>query len=344
MLALGVFSSCTRKPADPFCTYEPLPQSVDAASGEGAIQVLASTDEYFFVFDGAGKQVKYGSTNRALALKAGQFDVKLNKSPHSVTIQSKTLAKCSTGTLLVSGTTDEYYYVFDAAKTQLAYNKLGKPLAFFAGNYTVNVNKTSASANLSPSVTTDVKTGVVIVQGTTDEYYYVFDGVGTQLAYNHLSKPLSLLPGNVTVKVNGTSAPVSVAPVGLAEVKTGALLVQGTTDEYYYVFDTIGNQLAYSKLSHPLSFIGGAYSVKLNGAPMPVTVEAGRTNEYPTGSVTVKKSGDDYYYVLDSNGTQLGYTKVNQPLSFPAGKYSVKIGTDIRPVTIAAGQATITNW
>ena len=296
------------------------------------------------MFDGTGKQLKYGSTNRALALKPGQFDVKVNKSSHSVTIQSKMLTKCSTGMLLVSGTTDEYYYVFDAAKTQMAYHKLGKPLAFFAGNYTVNVNKTSASANLSPSATTDVKTGVLMVQGTTDEYYYVFDGVGTQLAYNKLSKPLSLLPGSVTVKVNGTSAPVSVAPAGLAEVKTGALLVQGTTDEYYYVFDAIGNQLAYNKLSHPLSFVGGTYSVKVTGAPMPATVEAGRTNEYQTGSLTVKKSGDEYYYVLDTNGTQLGYNKVNQPLSFPAGKYSVKVGTDVRPATVTAGQATITNW
>ena len=102
--------------------------------------------------------------------------------------------------------------------------------------------------------------------------------------------------------------------------------------------------MTYNKLGRPLSFLGGAYTAKVNGAPMPVTVEAGKTNEYPTGALTVKRSGDEYYYVLDANGTQLAYNKVNQPLSFPAGKYSVKIGKDVRPVTITAGQATAMNW
>ena len=77
---------------------------------------------------------------------------------------------------------------------------------------------------------------------------------------------------------------------------------------------------------------------------MPVTVEAGRNNEYPTGTVTVKRSGDDYYYVVDGNGTELGYNKLNQPLSFPAGQYSVRVGKDLRPITITAGQATVVNW
>jgi hypothetical protein len=58
----------------------------------------------------------------------------------------------------------------------------------------------------------------------------------------------------------------------------------------------------------------------------------------------VKAGGDEYYYVMDTNGTQLGYTKVNQPLSFPAGTYSVKLANDTRPATVTAGQATVVNW
>ena len=205
---------------------------MDAPAGSGAIEILASTDEYFYVFDGAGKQIKYGSTNRAVDLKPGQYNVNVNKSSHTVTVEAKMLAKCTAGTLLVSGNTDEYYYVFDNAKTQMAYQKLGRPLAFFGGTYTVNVNKTSAPATVNPDGTTELKTGTLNAQGTTDEYYYVFDGAGNQLAYNKLSRALSFLPGNLTVKVNGTTGPVTIAAGTLAEVKTGVLLVQGTTDEY----------------------------------------------------------------------------------------------------------------
>jgi hypothetical protein len=345
LAAFWICSSCTKKPpADAFCTYEPLPQTTDAAAGQGAIQILAPTDEYFYVFDAAGKQLSYGSMNRALAIKPGQYQVKVNKSPHAVVVQAKTLTKCNAGTLLVSGSTDEYYYVFDGSKTQLAYQKLEHPLAFFPGDYSVSVNKTSASANLKPGATTNLKAGILNMQGSTDEYYYVFDGAGTQLAYNKLSKALSFFAGPLTIKVNATSAPVNITPAGLTEARTGALVVQGTTDEYYYVFDSLGNQLAYNKLSQPLSFLPGSYSVKVNKSPMPVAVEAGRSNEYPTASLTVKASGDDYYYVLDPNGTQLGYAKVNQPISFVAGKYSVKLGKETRPVTLVAGQPMIMNW
>ena len=122
------------------------------------------------------------------------------------------------------------------------------------------------------------------------------------------------------------------------------MVVQGTTDEYYYVFDTVGNQLAYNKLGRPLSFMPGSYSAKVNNAAMPVTVDAGRTNEYQTGALTVKGSGGDYYYVLDPNGTQLGYKKLNEPMSLVAGKYSVKVGQQTRPAEVTAGQATAVNW
>ena len=345
LLTLCALSSCSKKPpADSVCAYEPLPATFEAPAGDGAIQILGSTEESFYVFDGAGKQIKSGSVNRALDLKPGQYDVRLNKSTHPVAVQSKTLTKCGAATLLVSGNTDEYYYVFDATKTQLASQKLGNPLTFFPGTYSVSVNKTSGSTNLNKGSTTNVKAGILNVQGTTDDYYYVFDSAGTQLAYNKLSKPLAFLPGTLTIKVNGTSAPANITAAGLTEVRTGALLIQGTTDEYYYVFDSIGNQLAYNKLGKPLSFLPGTYSVKVNKVAMPVTVEAGRNNEYPTGTVTVKRSGDDYYYVLDANGTELGYNKLNQPLSFPAGQYSVRVVKDIRPITITAGQATEVNW
>ena len=88
----------------------------------------------------------------------------------------------------------------------------------------------------------------------------------------------------------------------------------------------------------------GAYRAKLNNTAMTVQVDAGRTGEYQSGSVTVKTVGSDYYAVLDGSGTQLAFKQVNQPVSVPAGKYSVRLGNNIRPATVAAGPSVVLNW
>jgi hypothetical protein len=48
--------------------------------------------------------------------------------------------------------------------------------------------------------------------------------------------------------------------------------------------------------------------------------------------------------VLDAAGTQLASKQVNQPVSLPAGKYTVKLANNTRPVTVTAGQAVVVNW
>jgi hypothetical protein len=348
--ALGVLasaislSSCTKAPDDPFCSYEAVPASTEIAAGEGAIQIVAPTDEYFHVLDAVGKEIKSGAMNRAVNVKSGQYNVKVNNSAHSVRVDSKMLTKCSTAVVRVSGDTDEYYHVSDAANTQLASQKLGRALAFFPGTYQVNVNKSSASADLKQGSTSEMKAGLINVRGTTDEYYHVFDAAGTELAANKLARPLSFLAGSFVVKVNGTSAPATIKSGAATDAATGALLVLGTTDEYYHVFDTVGNELASNKLGKALSFMPANYSVKVNNAPLPVAVEAGKTNEYQTGTLTVKRSGDEYYHVSDHNGTELGSAKLNNPMALVAGNYSVKLGSDTKPVAIAAGQSTVVNW
>lgn len=391
--------SCKKAPPpDPICAAEPF-----SDSSQGAIQIAASTDTHFYIFNEAGKQLAYASTNKPATVKPGQYRVKVNSSAHSVYVEAGKQTKCSTGTVLVTGATDEHYYVFDTADAQLAYQKLGKPLSLFPGTYQVQLNKTTAAANVNPNSTLELKAGLLDVQGTTDEHYYLFDSAGTQLsysklnkpvavfagafvvkvnsteakaeiragettklqsgavlvqgttdahyyvfspagvqrAYQKLSKPLALLPGPNVVKVNGTSAPVEIAAGAQAEIQTGTLLVQGTTDEHYYVFDVAGVQLVYSKLSQPVSLLEGSYTVKVTGAPFAVDVKATRTSEYKTGTLTVKGAGADHYYVLGPSGAQLGYQKLNQPLALPAGKYSVKVGDRTRPVSIAAGAPTV---
>jgi len=393
-------------PSDNLCTYEPLPATAEVPSGQGAIQVLASTDTYFYVFDSTGKQIGSHTVNGLLPVKSGDYHLKLNNSVHPVVVQAKVLTKCSTGAVLssaktdeyyyifdnagaqlasahlgsalslfpasyrvhlnnsdttanvqassttelkpgtvnVEASTDEYYYVFDAGAKQLASSHMGKPLGLFAGSYNIKVNNSHAQIEVRAGEGSSVPVGILVAQGTTDEYYYVFDTGGTQLASAHLARPLAFLPGSYNVKVNNSTTLATVTPATTTEVKSGALMVQGTTDEYYYIFDAAGTQLASSHLGRPLSIVPGEYQAKVNNVLIPVRAEASRTNEYQAGTLTVKSSGSEYYYVFDLAGTQLASKQLNQPISLPAGKYSVKVGNNARPVAVTAGQAVVLNW
>lgn len=400
-------TGCNKAPApDSLCTYEPLPATAEVPSGQGAIQVLASTDVSFYVFDSAAKQIGSHGVNGLLAVKPGDYQLKVNNSIHPIAVQEKMVTKCPTGAVLTSGTTDESYYIFDNAGTQLASAHLGtalslfpasyrvrlnnsetpasiraaaitelKPgtvnvdvstdesyyifdsgakqlagshvgraLGLFAGSYNVKINNSQARVDVRAGESSSVPVGTLVTQGTTDESYYVFDTGGTQLASAHLARPMALFPGSYNVKVNNSAVTATVTPATVTEVKAGALVVQGTTDESYYVFDTAGTQLASAHLGRPLSLVPGEYRAKVNNVPIPVRSEPDHTGEYLAGTLTVKSAGSDSYYVFDLAGTQLASKQINQPISLPAGKYSVKFGSSTRPVVVTAGQALVLNW
>ena len=129
-----------------------------------------------------------------------------------------------------------------------------------------------------------------------------------------------------------------------SEVRTGAVGLQGSTDEYYAMVDPAGNQLASTHLGRSLSLMPGDYHAKLNNVVIRVKVDPGHVGEYQSGSLMVKAAGSDYYAVLDPSGTQLASKQVNQPVSLPPGKYSVKLGNRVRPATVTAGQSVVLNW
>jgi hypothetical protein len=58
----------------------------------------------------------------------------------------------------------------------------------------------------------------------------------------------------------------------------------------------------------------------------------------------VKTAGSDYYAVLDASGTQLASKQVNQPVSCPRESTLVRLGNNIRPATVTAGQSVVLNW
>src|SRR5438309_11059556 len=80
-------------PPDAVCSYEPLPAGAQVPSGQGGIQVLASTDAYFAVH-AAGKQIASEHVNAIAPVPAGDYQVVLNNSTHATSAQSKMVTKC----------------------------------------------------------------------------------------------------------------------------------------------------------------------------------------------------------------------------------------------------------
>ena len=344
LFVLGFISCSKAPPPDPICRFEPLPPSAAGSGEQGAIQIAGSTDEYFYVLDNSGKEITHGRLNNSVPAKPGEYHAKVNNSVHAIFVQARMLTKCSCGTSILTGNTDEYYYVLDSSAKELAHNKLGRGLSFFPGKYTVKVNNTTIETEVKPDAVSETKAGILNVLGNTDEYYYVLDSTGKELAHNKLSRPLAFIPGSYAAQINKTTKPIQITAGAVTEQPTGALLVRGTTDEYYYVLDGIGNELSHNKLNSPLSLVEGTYSVRVNSKAMPVKVEPSKTNEYQTATLTVRSNADAYYYILDTNGAELAHSKLNQSLAVPEGSYSVKVGEDTRPVTLTSAKTTVVNW
>lgn len=345
IFSIILISACGREESseDQCCNSGPLPQGIDIKSGQGALQVEGNTSVNFYVFDKSEKQISYQTLNETLALDPGEYSVKVNSSSHPVVITEGMLTKCSTGTLLVKGSTSENYYVLDSARQQLTYEVLGKATSFFISPLLVKVNGSIVTTEVKLKEVTEIQTGTLTVRGNTGENYYVLDGTGTQLNYNTLEKPLAFFQGSYAVKVNSSLIHTTVAAGQLSELTTGTLLVKGLTDENYYVLDSLGTQLNYQSLNKPLAFFPGNYRIKVNNSFTNGKVVQAQTAEYATGSLVVPGKGEENYYVLDASGNQLNYNACNKPLSFFPAEYSVRLGQVTNKATVTAGQQTTAN-
>lgn len=341
LIAIIFLCSCGGKPSeDPCCKFAELPAGAEIKAGQGFLQVEGSTSAYFYVFDESGKQVSYQILNMTLALDPGKYQARVNNSSYPVEVKEGMLAKCSTGTLMVSGATSEYYYVMDSTNRQLSYDGLGKATSLFASTFLVKVNNTQVRTKVELNKVTEIQSGTLIVHGGTGEYYYVLDAMGNQLNYNSLEKPLAFLSGSYRVKVNNTPMKADIKGGQVTELSTCTILVNGLTDEYYYVLDSLGNQLNYQTLNKPLAFFPYSLRIRVNNTETVAKAIAGTSSAYGTGSLMVTGSGTDYYYVLDGNGNQLNYNSLNKPLSFFPAEYTVKLGQSTRKTTVTVGQLT----
>lgn len=333
--SLGLLSlSCQKEVADPVCQY--------TESEKTGVQVNGATPStYYYLMDLNGQQLAYAHLNDALLQEAGNYQLKVNNSLHPVTLKEGMLCKCTTASVSTHSEAylTDYFYLLDTLGNQLAYAHLNEVLVLFPGRYTLKINNSQTAVSLELKQAMVINTAMLQIEGTTDAYYYVLDAAGQQLHYNKLQNTTPLLAGSYRVKLNNTVVPVTLESGNLTTLTSGTLLVRGTTDEYYYVFDNSGTQLHYQKLNQPSSFFSGHYMAKVNNSILETELSERLEQTLETGTVVATGlATGGYFYVLDKNNQQLAYGKSNQPLSFFAGEYSVRVNDITHKVTLENGK------
>lgn len=340
-LAGMISVACSQPPVSNHgCQFSKLTSADVANEGEGMLQVDGSTSVYYYVIDESGGQIAHQSLNQPVKLGEGRYRVRLNNALHEVEIRAGYLTKCHSGTLLVSGSTDELYHVTDSLGNPLANEKLGKSVSLFEGAFKIKINNTETPVAVRLNEMTEVRTGSLVADGTTSELYYVLDHNNKQLNFGKLATPLSFLPGTYRVNVNNTIMKADVFAGRITALVTGNLLVSGLTDELYYVTDTTGHALNFQKLNNAIALFPGVYNIQMNNTIMRGEVFSGQITAFDTGSLTLRGSGGGYYYVFDNAGKQLNYNSLNRWLSFFPSEYIVKLGGSTQKATVVAGQQT----
>lgn len=245
----------------------------------GALMATGTTAEYYYVLDSIGRRLNHNTLGKALAFIPGAYRVMVNSVEAPAEVKMGQTTELKMGTLVVRGTTNEYYYASDTAGKQLNHNTLEKPLAFPPGSYAVKVNGTGLKADITAGQTTELETGTLLVRGATEEYYYVQDAAGNALNHQSLNKALAFFPGTYRVQVNKSEATAQVAAAQTVELQTGSLMVEGAGSDYYYVLDKTGGALNHNTLNKALSFFPAGYTVKLGQNTRPADVVAGQTTK-----------------------------------------------------------------
>jgi hypothetical protein len=253
------------------------------------------------------------------------------------------------GTVVVSGTGADDYYVADAqGNTALTgSHKTNTPTELPAGSYVVVLNGSRAPARIRAGRRTDVAAGNLVVSGTGADDYYVADSLGGRAltGSRRTNTATELLPGTYTMVLNGSQQRVTLTGGTTTEAAAGNLLVRGTGADDYYVADSLGGRaLTGSRRTNTATeLLPGTYTVVLNGSQQRVTLTGGTTTEAAAGNLLVRGTGADDYYVADSLGGRAltGSRPTNTATELLPGTYAVRLRDRSFTVQVRPGDSSV---
>ncbi len=257
--------------------------SVGCARGPGTLVVTGAGTDSYYVADDAGERDLTGHrrTGTSVEMPSGRYVVRLNGSRASVRVRSGRRVEVLAGSLVVSGTGADSYYVADTTgeRDLTGYRRTGAPVELLPGRYVVRLMGTRAGATVTGGERTELAAGSLVVSGSGADSYYVADTTGERDLTGHrrTGAPVELLPGRYVVRLMGTRAAATVSGGERTELAAGSLVVSGSGAESYYVADSTGERdlTGHRRSGAPVELLPGRYVVRLGDRRLPVQVRPG---------------------------------------------------------------------
>ena len=182
--------------------------------------------------------------------------------------------------------------------------------------------------------------GALQIDGSTSDHFYVLDEEGKQVGSQSLNVPLVLDAGRYQVRLNNFTHSLEVKSGMLSKCSTGTLIVSGNISDTYYVMDSTGRALGNKILGKSLSLFPGTFIVSVNNAETPAAVRLREMTEIRTGTINVRGTTGEYYYVLKDGNEQLNYNTLEKPLAFLPGSYLLKVNNTSMKADVYAGKVS----
>ena len=192
--------------------------SPGCARGPGTVVVLGTGADNYYVADRTGERdlTGYQRTGTSVELPPGFYVVRLNGTRANVRIKAGRRVEVPAGSLVVSGSGADNYYVADSAgeRDLTGYRRTGAPVELLPGTYVVRLMGTRAGATITGGQRTEIASGSLVVSGSGADNYYVADSAGERdlTGYRRTGTPVELLPGTYVVRLGPRRLPVQVRP------------------------------------------------------------------------------------------------------------------------------------
>lgn len=188
--------------------------------------------------------------------------------------------------------------------------------------------------------------GSLVVKGTGEDLYEVHDATGEKkLNFARTNEEMKLPAGTYVVSLHSVPHKIEVTTGGRTVIQAGALVVSGTGNDLYEVYDSEGKRkLSFTKTNSVTELLPGTYVLSLQRVQRKLEIQPGKKTVIESGALAVEGNTEGLYYVYDETGkNRLDFRGTNRAIELLPGKYVVTINGREFPVEVKPNQETIVN-
>jgi len=314
--------------------------SVSIAEISSTLTVIGIGQDYFYVYDSQDKYITSSKTNREIELNPGEYTIKLNNTKREATVKHEKKTTLNAGSLTVSGTGQDWFYVYDLEGKSLVNNRTSRNIELFPGEYLTKLNNTQERAYVKAGENTNIEAGSLSVSGLGQDWFYVYDLEKKSLANNRTGRDIEFFPGEYLTKLNNSQKRAYVKAGENTNIEAGSLSVSGLGQDWFYVYDLEEKSLANNRTGHDIELFPGEYHIKLNNTKEKSYVQAGEKTSIEAGSLCVTGIGQDWFYVYDLEEKSLANNRTNRDIELFPGEYLAKLNKTQQKAYVEAGKKT----